>query len=63
MPTTTTISQLHPFADHGALLDRRPRCHGTLPRHAGQLGETKDSPAVAAAIAYLLRTQMTDGSW
>ena len=28
-----------------------------------QLGESKDNPAVAAAIAYLLRTQMTDGSW
>ena len=53
-----------PFADHGALLDPPTadvtgRCLGML----AQLGETKDSPAVAAAIAYLLRTQMTDGSW
>jgi squalene-hopene/tetraprenyl-beta-curcumene cyclase len=53
-----------PFADHGALLDPPTadvtgRCLGML----AQLGETKDSPAVAAAIAYLLRTQMKDGSW
>jgi len=53
-----------PFADHGALLDPPTadvtgRCLGML----AQLGETKDNPAVAAAIAYLLRTQMTDGSW
>ncbi|HEY2111204.1 MAG TPA: squalene--hopene cyclase, partial [Dongiaceae bacterium] len=53
-----------PFADHGALLDPPTadvtgRCLGML----AQLGESKDNPAVAAAIAYLLRTQMTDGSW
>lgn len=53
-----------PFADHGALLDPPTadvtgRCLGML----AQLGETKDSPRVAAAIAYLFRTQMKDGSW
>jgi squalene-hopene/tetraprenyl-beta-curcumene cyclase len=53
-----------PFADHGALLDPPTadvtgRCLGML----AQLGETKDSPRVAAALAYLKRTQMKDGSW
>ncbi len=53
-----------PFADHGALLDPPTadvtgRCLGML----AQLGETADSPKVAAAIAYLKRTQMADGSW
>jgi squalene-hopene/tetraprenyl-beta-curcumene cyclase len=53
-----------PFADHGALLDPPTadvtgRCLGML----AQLGETKDSPRVAAALAYLNRTQMKDGSW
>jgi squalene-hopene/tetraprenyl-beta-curcumene cyclase len=53
-----------PFADHGALLDPPTadvtgRCIGML----AQLGETKESPRVAAAIAYLMRTQMKDGSW
>ena len=53
-----------PFADHGALLDPPTtdvtgRCIGML----AQLGETKESPKVAAAIAYLRRTQMKDGSW
>jgi squalene-hopene/tetraprenyl-beta-curcumene cyclase len=53
-----------PFADHGALLDPPTadvtgRCLGML----AQLGETRDSPKVAAAIAYLKRTQMADGSW
>jgi squalene-hopene/tetraprenyl-beta-curcumene cyclase len=53
-----------PFADHGALLDPPTadvtgRCLGML----AQLGETRDSPRVAAALAYLKRTQMRDGSW
>lgn len=54
-----------PFADHGALLDPptedvTARCLSMLV----QLGETpQSSPAVAAAIDYLKRTQRHDGSW
>jgi len=54
-----------PFADHGALLDPptedvTARCVSML----AQLGETVDkSPAVAAGIGYLRRTQLADGSW
>jgi squalene-hopene/tetraprenyl-beta-curcumene cyclase len=54
-----------PFADHGALLDPpspdlTARCLSML----GQLGETREtSPAVAAALDYLRRTQEPDGSW
>ena len=54
-----------PFADHGALLDPptedvTARCISMLT----QLGETADtSPAVAAGIAYLRRTQLAEGSW
>src|SRR5262249_60473885 len=53
-----------PFPDRGALLapptaDVTGRCLGML----AQLGETRDSPRVAAAIAYLMRTQMKEGSW
>jgi squalene-hopene/tetraprenyl-beta-curcumene cyclase len=54
-----------PFADHGALLDPptedvAARCLSML----AQLGETaQTNPAVAAAIDYLRRTQLSDGSW
>ena len=54
-----------PFADHGALLDPptedvTARCVSML----AQLGETpQNSPAVAAAVDYLRRTQLADGSW
>ncbi|MDR3526976.1 MAG: squalene--hopene cyclase [Rhizomicrobium sp.] len=53
-----------PFADHGALLDPPTedvtgRCIGML----AQLGEPSDSPAMKAAIAYLERVQLKDGSW
>ena len=54
-----------PFADHGALLDPptedvTARCVSML----AQLGETAEtSPAVAAGIGYLRRTQLADGSW
>ncbi|HTH17694.1 MAG TPA: squalene--hopene cyclase [Magnetospirillum sp.] len=53
-----------PFADHGALLDPptadvTARCLGML----AQLGAGKHDPAVAAAIAFLLREQEDDGSW
>jgi squalene-hopene/tetraprenyl-beta-curcumene cyclase len=54
-----------PFADHGALLDPptedvTARCVSML----AQLGETThDSPALAAAVDYLMRTQCEDGSW
>lgn len=53
-----------PFADHGALLDPPTedvsgRCIGML----AQLGEAKDTPRMKAAIDYLERVQMPDGSW
>jgi hypothetical protein len=53
-----------PFADHGALLDPptadvSARCISML----AQLGETKDSPRMRAALDYLEREQMADGSW
>ncbi len=53
-----------PFADHGALLDPPTedvgaRCVSLL----GQLGETRDSPAVKRGVDYLLSKQMPEGSW
>jgi squalene-hopene/tetraprenyl-beta-curcumene cyclase len=54
-----------PFADHGALLDPptddvTARCVSML----AQLGQTpQDSPAVSAAVDYLKRSQLADGSW
>jgi squalene-hopene/tetraprenyl-beta-curcumene cyclase len=54
-----------PFSDHGALLDPptedvTARCVSML----AQLGETvQSSPAVAAGVAYLRRTQLAEGSW
>jgi squalene-hopene/tetraprenyl-beta-curcumene cyclase len=54
-----------PFADHGALLDPptedvTARCLSML----AQFGDTAaNSPAVARAIAYLRRTQLSEGSW
>ena len=53
-----------PFADHGALLDPPTedvtgRCIGML----AQLGDAPDGPRVKAAIAYLERVQLKDGSW
>ena len=54
-----------PFSDHGALLDPptedvTARCVSML----AQLGQTvQDSPAVAAGVAYLRRTQLAEGSW
>src|SRR3954447_16217231 len=54
-----------PFSDHGALLDPptedvTARCLSML----AQLGETaRTSNAVAAAIDYLRRTQLAEGSW
>ncbi len=53
-----------PFADHGALLDPptadvSARCVGML----AQLGDKADSPRMKAALAYLEREQMADGSW
>jgi squalene-hopene/tetraprenyl-beta-curcumene cyclase len=54
-----------PFSDHGALLDPptedvTARCISML----AQLGETAStSPAVAAGIAYLRKTQLAEGSW
>jgi squalene-hopene/tetraprenyl-beta-curcumene cyclase len=53
-----------PFADHGALLDPPTedvsgRCLGMM----AQLGHAPDDPRVKAAIAYLEKVQMPDGSW
>ena len=53
-----------PFADHGALLDPpsadvTARCVSMLV----QLGMRRDEPALAAALAFLYRTQEADGSW
>jgi len=54
-----------PFSDHGALLDPptedvTARCISMLT----QLGETVETnKAVADGIAYLRRTQLTEGSW
>jgi squalene-hopene/tetraprenyl-beta-curcumene cyclase len=54
-----------PFADHGALLDPptedvTARCLSMLV----QIGDTaQSSPAVKAALDYLYRTQLADGSW
>ncbi len=52
-----------PFADHGALLDPptsdvTARCVSML----AQLGE-RDSPRMTAALGFLEREQMPDGSW
>ncbi|HEY2483287.1 MAG TPA: squalene--hopene cyclase, partial [Caulobacteraceae bacterium] len=53
-----------PFADHGALLDPptadlTARCVSML----AQLGQPADSPRMRAALAWLEREQMADGSW
>jgi squalene-hopene/tetraprenyl-beta-curcumene cyclase len=54
-----------PFADHGALLDPptedvTARCVSML----AQSGKTQaNSPAVAAGVDYLKRTQLAEGSW
>jgi squalene-hopene/tetraprenyl-beta-curcumene cyclase len=53
-----------PFADHGALLDPPTedvtgRCIGML----AQLDEPADSSRMKAAIDYLVRVQLKDGSW
>ena len=53
-----------PFADHGALLDPptadvTARCISML----AQRGEPLDSPRLQAAIQYLAKEQMADGSW
>jgi squalene-hopene/tetraprenyl-beta-curcumene cyclase len=53
-----------PFADHGALLDPptadvSARCIGML----AQLGCSADSPQLQAALRYLEREQLADGSW
>ena len=52
-----------PFADHGALLDPptedvTARCVSML----AQLG-VKNTPTMVAAVDYLKRTQLADGSW
>jgi squalene-hopene/tetraprenyl-beta-curcumene cyclase len=53
-----------PFADHGALLDPptedvTARCVSLL----AQLGQGPATPTLEAALDYLERTQLSDGSW
>jgi squalene-hopene/tetraprenyl-beta-curcumene cyclase len=53
-----------PFADHGALLDPptvdvAARCVSML----AQLGDARDTPRMRAALSYLEREQLADGSW
>jgi squalene-hopene/tetraprenyl-beta-curcumene cyclase len=53
-----------PFADHGALLDPptddvTARCVSML----AQLGKGPSDPQVKAAMAFLAKSQMADGSW
>jgi squalene-hopene/tetraprenyl-beta-curcumene cyclase len=53
-----------PFADHGALLDPptddvTARCVSML----AQLGVDRENPEVKAALDYMARSQMADGSW
>ncbi|MBX9795746.1 squalene--hopene cyclase [Sphingomonas sp.] len=53
-----------PFADHGALLDPptsdvTARCVSML----AQLGEPLESPRMQAALQFLAKEQMEDGSW
>jgi squalene-hopene/tetraprenyl-beta-curcumene cyclase len=53
-----------PFADHNAMLD--PSCADITARVLellGTLGYRADHPAVAAALAYLWRTQERQGCW
>ncbi len=53
-----------PFADHGALLDPPTEdVSGRVVSMLGQLGEAKDSPRMTAALAYIEKTQLADGSW
>jgi squalene-hopene/tetraprenyl-beta-curcumene cyclase len=53
-----------PFADHGALLDPSTadvtaRCVSLL----AQLGDARDAPVIARALAWLRDAQESDGSW
>jgi squalene-hopene/tetraprenyl-beta-curcumene cyclase len=53
-----------PFADHGALLD--PPTEDVTARGISmlaQLGDAPKTPAAAAALRFLRRTQRSDGSW
>ena len=52
-----------PFADHNAMLD--PSCADITGRVLESLGAfgMKDHPATARGVAYLRRTQESDGSW
>jgi squalene-hopene/tetraprenyl-beta-curcumene cyclase len=57
-----------PFADHGALLDPptedvSARCLSMLTQLAGEGDAGREKAAIDRAIAYLRRTQLTDGSW
>jgi len=61
---TAFLSEPHPFADHGALLDApttdvTARCLGMLL----QVGWPVDHPRVKAGLDFLPREQEPDGSW
>ncbi len=53
-----------PFADHGACLDpSSPDITGRMLQILARYGYTLSDAPVARALAYLRRTQETDGSW
>jgi squalene-hopene/tetraprenyl-beta-curcumene cyclase len=53
-----------PFADHNAMIDpSTPDLTGRVLEALGRLGRRIGDPAVDRAVAYLRRTQETDGSW
>jgi squalene-hopene/tetraprenyl-beta-curcumene cyclase len=53
-----------PFADHNAMIDpSTPDLTGRVLEMLGQLGRRLGDPAVDRAVAYMRRTQESDGSW
>ncbi|HVU90146.1 MAG TPA: terpene cyclase/mutase family protein [Pirellulales bacterium] len=53
-----------PFADHNAMIDpSTPDLSARVLESLGQLGHRVGQPAVDRAVAYLRRTQESDGAW
>ncbi len=53
-----------PFADHNAMIDpSTPDLTGRVLEMLGQLGRRVGDPVVDRAVAYMRRTQESDGSW